>query len=91
MTGYYLSLFHYTSVTIQTQNTWELHTKNQLAFFCLRNEAGIDECKMVLQTSIFCFGIEKEYILTNGSLGTLTARGASLIYSSIVIRKDCGG
>lgn len=29
--------------------------------------------------------------LTNGSLGTVTTRGASLMYSSMVIRKDCGG
>jgi hypothetical protein len=29
--------------------------------------------------------------LTNASLGTETTRGASLIYSSIVVRKDYGG
>ena len=30
-------------------------------------------------------------VLTNGSVGTVTTRGASLMYSSMVVRKDCGG
>ena len=29
--------------------------------------------------------------LTNGTAGTLTILGASLIYSSMVTKKDCGG
>jgi hypothetical protein len=29
--------------------------------------------------------------LTNGSFGTETTLGASLMYSSMVVRKDCGG
>ena len=30
-------------------------------------------------------------VLTNGSVGIETIRGASLMYSSMVVRKDCGG